>query len=278
MDHIDDSDKSKKAEILFYQTIANPWPNVQQLEKSFNEGDLEHKKRILRYYFSNFTTTSGRRFEVDHTLPIMENLNKLVNFSELINNTPGFAYDCLQYCQELKHMRWAVEVLKINPICFSTEGNKVYTGRGGHFLTGKYTSIDCFRENGKNIKEKYHKFSYFTTDPKEVTTIQEELVYAFVNFKEVRTYLLELGAGKELLTKKLSFPQQLDIMVKNITCCTYQTFILFWILSLPFSTISLLNTFIVLGISLSINFLTGFIVINRISNKITSLQRVFSIP
>jgi hypothetical protein len=274
MKHMNDYEKSLENQHVFWQLLNNPWPNIQELQKLFNRVEVKEKHSLLRYYFRNFITTSGRTFEVDHTLPAMEKLNKLINFSEIINETPGLAYSCLKHCHELKHMKWAVEVLKINPICFSEDGNIVYTGRGGHFFTGKYTSINLFREDGK---DKYFKQCSTTTDPKEVTTLKEELVYEFSNFKKVKNYLLELGGAEELRNKKLSVSQQLEIIYKNITCCAFSTFVVVWLFSLPFSKGGLLNTLIILGISLSINFSIGLIQLIMLSKKINSLKHFFTL-
>lgn len=104
----------------FYIILNESNNKVRELQILFSPLANRDRINLLNDYFSEIFNSGATKLKnSEKTLIIMEELNKSIQLYDVVNKTPNAAYDLLLSCNTIEKMQWAIEKMKINPICFS---------------------------------------------------------------------------------------------------------------------------------------------------------------
>lgn len=197
--------------------------NADKLKNFFIQFEQNEQIVMIQSYFMAFHSKVYKMFDISKTLEPMKQVSEELKLYELINNTPGLAYKVLSSCDTLPYLKWAVEEMKINPLCISQSTN-VYSKFENPYINTNYMSGEHISIFSVNTDEKNHyMFTQLPTcNPQHLTTIKQEIIYQYIGKKdkaELVEYLLNLGCGKEVLNKKISSKDK----VKNVLLTAFDS-------------------------------------------------------
>lgn len=206
----------------FYIILNESNNKVRELQILFSPLANRDRINLLNDYFSEIFNSGATKLKnSEKTLIIMEELNKSIQLYDVVNKTPNAAYDLLLSCNTIEKMQWAIEKMKINPICFSDKLEKVYYIKGpintagrqrGSFVIAPYINILAFSQcsNGDyTILEKQN------SKYEDIKLIKKELIYNFMNNPSILKYLLKYGCGTEINNKKFDKKEIQEYIFKN---------------------------------------------------------------
>lgn len=242
-------DKFEKIHEEFYKILnmANRDLKMRDLKRLFSTLINEYRINLLNSYFKErFSAKSEKLSNVPESLNIIEELNEFLKLYEIVNKTPNAAYDLLVSCNTIDKMRWAVEKMKINPVCFSDKSERHYylkgpmgtAGRLRSFIRGPYINIFSFSkyENGA-----YTKLSETNNCNENIALIKKELIYNFMDNPEVLKYLVKCGAGKEIIDKQFDSHQRKEYILNNFYQDMFGMIFVVFLLTYLFLTMSALT-------------------------------------
>lgn len=215
-------DKFEKTREDFYKILNDSNNKVRELQILFSPLANIYRINLLKdYFFEIFNSGTTKLKNSEKTLIIMEELNTSIQLYEIVNKTPNAAYNLLLSCNTIEKMQWAIEKMKINPICFSDELENIYYIKGpintagrqrASFVIAPYINIFAFSQypNGD-----YTILENENSQDEDIKLIKKELIYKFMNNPSILKYLLKCGCGTEINNKKFDKKDLQEYILKN---------------------------------------------------------------
>jgi hypothetical protein len=262
----------------FFKLLNDQDLSAEKLGCFFLQLEKTEQILLIKEYFATFRIGASKEFNIDNTLAPIQKLNQKLKLYEIINQTPGLAYNILSNCDTLEYLQWVVEKMHINPLATS-ESRKIYVRTGStnitnpRYMSGKYMSVLSINTGNDSS---FLLSPTTAPDSKHLSAIKEEIIYKYIgkkNKKDLVVYLLSVGCAKDVLDKKITTSDKIKNISKDAFLGTTQLSILGLLICYFFFSFDSGNIFSTISIAIVISLLASWHHTYTISKQFSHVKK-----